>query len=206
MSIQIGPRLKIMRALGTELPGLSRKSIESRPNPPGQHGPTRTRRRKSNYGLALIEKQKLRFNYGVSESQLRKMMIKARRQSGPSGDILLQMLERRLDNIVFRAGWAPTIPAARQLVSHCHILLNGKRANIASIRLQTGDTVTLRERSRAIPLITSSLTEPLALERPEWLSYDATSFSAKLTRLPEADEVPFPVEIQLVVEHYSKSL
>ena len=198
MSIKIGARLKIMRALGIDLPGLSRKSITNRPHPPGQHGPNSGRRRKSEYGLALMEKQKLRFNYGVSERQLRTMMVRARRKDGPSGEILLQMLECRLDNVVFRAGWAPTIPAARQLVSHCHILLNGKRANVASIRLKPGDEVSVRNRSRAMSIP--------SLERPEWLNYDETKFTAKITRLPEADEVPFPIEIHLVVELYAKSM
>jgi small subunit ribosomal protein S4 len=205
MSIQIDARLKIMRALGIDLPGLSRKSIANRPHPPGQHGPNSSRRRKSEYGLALIEKQKLRFNYGVSERQLRTMMAEARRKDGPSGDILLQMLECRLDNVVFRAGWAPTIPAARQLVSHCHILLNGKRANIASIRLKSGDEVSLRERSRTITMVHNTSVTP-SLDQPEWLTYDQPTFTAKVTRLPEADEVPFPIEIHLVVEHYAKSM
>lgn len=205
MSIQIDARLKIMRSLGIDLPGLSRKSIENRPHPPGQHGVNSARRRKSEYGLALIEKQKLRFNYGVSERQLRTLMMEARRKAGPSGDLLLQMLECRLDNVVFRAGWAPTIPAARQLVSHCHILVNNKRANIASIRLRIGDQVTLRERSRTITLVGHSIETP-SLDRPEWLSYDPMTFTAKITRLPETDEVPFPVEVHLVVEHYAKSM
>jgi small subunit ribosomal protein S4 len=205
MSIKIGARLKIMRALGIDLPGLSRKSITNRTNPPGQHGPNSGRRRKSEYGLALMEKQKLRFNYGVSERQLRSMMVRARRKDGPSGEILLQMLECRLDNVVFRAGWAPTIPAARQLVSHCHILLNGKRANVASIRLKPGDEVSVRNRSRAISMVVNTSMIP-SLERPEWLDYDEMKFTAKVTRLPEADEVPFPIEIHLVVELYAKSM
>ena len=205
MSIKIGARLKIMRALGIDLPGLSRKSITNRTNPPGQHGPNSGRRRKSEYGLALMEKQKLRFNYGVSERQLRSMMVRARRKDGPSGEILLQMLECRLDNVVFRAGWAPTIPAARQLVSHCHILLNGKRASVASIRLKSGDQVSVRNRSQAMSMIVNTSMLP-SLERPEWLDYDEMKFTAKVTRLPEADEVPFPIEIHLVVELYAKSM
>lgn len=202
MSRHTGPRLKIMRALGVELPGLSRKSIESRPNPPGQHGASASRRRKSDYGLALIEKQKLRFNYGVSERHLRRLMVEARRRQGPTGDNLLQLLECRLDNAVFRAGLAPTIPAARQLVSHSHVLLNGRRANIPSIRLKAGDEIALRERSRNLPLVRETVAEP-ALTRPEWLEWDETALKARMTRLPEADEVPFPVEIQLVVQHYA---
>lgn len=202
MSRHTGPRLKIMRALGVELPGLSRKSTENRPNPPGQHGASASRRRKSDYGLALIEKQKLRFNYGVSERHLRRLMVEARRRQGPTGDNLLQLLECRLDNAVFRAGLAPTIPAARQLVSHSHVLLNGRRANIPSIRLRTGDEIALRERSRNLPLVRETAAEP-ALTRPEWLEWDEAALKARMTRLPEADEVPFPVEIQLVVQHYA---
>lgn len=202
MSRYTGPRLKIMRALGVELPGLSRKSAESRPNPPGQHGATAARRRKSDYGLALIEKQKLRFNYGVNERQLRRLVVEARRRQGPTGDNLLQLLECRLDNAVFRAGLAPTIPAARQLVNHSHILLNGRRANIPSIRLKAGDEIVLRERSRNLPLVRETVAEP-ALTRPEWLEWDEAALKARMTRLPETDEVPFPVEIQLVVQHYA---
>lgn len=202
MSRHTGPRLKIMRALGAELPGLSRKSIESRPNPPGQHGATAARRRKSDYGLALIEKQKLRFNYGVSERQLRRLMVEARRRPGPNGDNLLQLLECRLDNAVFRAGLAPTIPAARQLVGHGHVLLNGRRVDIPSIRLRAGDEIALRERSRNLPLVRETVAEPV-LSRPEWLEWDEAALKARMTRLPDADEVPFPVEIQLVVQHYA---
>lgn len=203
MSRYTGPRVKVMRALGLELPGLSRKSTENRPNPPGQHGASAARRRKSDYGIALIEKQKLRYNYGVKESQLRKLMVQARHTHGSSGAILLQLLESRLDNAVFRAGIAPTLIAARQLVSHRHVMVNGRIANIPSIRLRAGDEIQLRERSRNIPMVVESLANP-ALTRPEWLSWDEKNYTAKLTRLPEADEVPFPIDIQLVVQYYAK--
>jgi small subunit ribosomal protein S4 len=203
MSRYTGPRVKVMRALGVELPGLSRKSTENRPNPPGQHGASAARRRKSDYGIALIEKQKLRYNYGVKESQLRKLMVQARHTHGSSGAILLQFLESRLDNAVFRAGIAPTLIAARQLVSHRHVMVNGRIANIPSIRLRAGDEIQLRERSRNIPMVVESLANP-ALTRPEWLSWDEKNYTAKLTRLPEADEVPFPIDIQLVVQYYAK--
>lgn len=202
MSRYIGPRLKVMRALGVELPGLSRKSTENRPNPPGQHGASAARRRKSDYGLALIEKQKLRYNYGVNESQLRKLMVNARHTHGSSGAILLQLLESRFDNAVFRAGFAPSLIAARQLVTHGHFTLNGRRANIPSMRLKAGDEIQLRERSRNIPMVVENVANP-ALTRPEWLSWDDKKLSAKLTRLPEADEVPFPIDIQLVVQYYA---
>jgi small subunit ribosomal protein S4 len=202
MSRYTGPRVRVMRALGVELPGLSRKSTENRPNPPGQHGASAARRRKSDYGVALIEKQKLRYNYGVKESQLRKLMVQARHTHGSSGSILLQLLESRLDNAVFRAGIAPTLIAARQLVSHRHIMVNGRIANIPSIRLRAGDEIQLRERSRNIPMVVENLANP-ALSRPEWLSWDEQNYKAKLTRLPEADEVPFPIDIQLVVQYYA---
>jgi len=202
MSRYTGPRLKVMRALGAELPGLSRKSTENRPNPPGQHGASAARRRKSDYGLALIEKQKLRYNYGVNERQLRRLMVDARHTHGSSGAILLQLLESRLDNVVFRAGLAPTLIAARQLVSHRHFMLNGRIVNIPSMRLRVGDEIQLRERSRNIPMVVETFAEP-ALTRPEWLSWDDKKLSAKITRLPEADEVPFPIDIQLVVQYYA---
>jgi small subunit ribosomal protein S4 len=202
MSRYTGPRVKVMRALGVELPGLSRKSTENRPNPPGQHGASAARRRKSDYGLALIEKQKLRYNYGVKESQLRKLMVQARHTHGSSGAILLQLLESRLDNAVFRAGIAPTLIAARQLVSHRHLMVNGRIVNIPSMRLRAGDEIQLRDRSRNIPMIVETLANP-ALTRPEWLSWDDQKYVAKLTRLPESDEVPFPIDIQLVVQYYA---
>jgi small subunit ribosomal protein S4 len=202
MSRYTGPRVKVMRALGVELPGLSRKSTENRPNPPGQHGASAARRRKSDYGLALIEKQKLRYNYGVKESQLRKLMVQARHTHGSSGAILLQLLESRLDNAVFRAGIAPTLIAARQLVSHRHLMVNGRIVNIPSMRLRAGDEIQLRDRSRNIPMIVETLANP-ALTRPEWLSWDEQKYVAKLTRLPESDEVPFPIDIQLVVQYYA---
>lgn len=202
MSRYTGPRVKIMRALGVELPGLSRKSTENRPNPPGQHGASAARRRKSDYGLALIEKQKLRYNYGVNERQLRKLMVNARHTHGSSGAILLQLLESRLDNVVFRAGLAPTLIAARQLVSHRHFMLNGRIVNIPSMRVRINDEIQLRERSRNIPIVVESMANP-ALTRPEWISWDGQKMSARVTRLPEADEVPFPIDIQLVVQYYA---
>lgn len=202
MSRHTGPRLKVMRALGTDLPGLSRKSMQDRPNPPGQHGASAARRKKSDYGVALREKQKLRYNYGIGERQLRRLMVEARRRSGPTGGNLLQLLELRLDNAVFRAGLAATIPAARQLVNHRHILVNGRVLDIPSALLKAGDEISVRERARNMPLIKESTAEP-ALERPEWLSWDEVALKAQLTRLPEADEVPFPIEIQHVVQYYA---
>jgi len=198
-----GPRLKVMRALGTELPGLSRRSLGERDYPPGQHG--QRPKRKSDYGIKLIEKQKLRFNYGLSERQIQRLFREAKNAKAPTGEKLLELLERRLDNFVFRAGFAPTAVAARQLVRHRHVLLNGKPADIPSIRIRVGDRITLTEKGRRIPATVECLAEP-SLTRPEWLSFDDKQFSATATRLPEASEVPFPVEIQHVVEYYAVRL
>lgn len=206
MSRITGPRLKIMRALGTDLPGLSRKSIEKRPTPPGQHGAKKaTRQRKSDYGIKLIEKQKLRFNYGVSEKQLQRLMIDARKGKEPTGTTLLQLLERRLDNVVFRSGFAPTIPAARQLVQHGHIRLNGKKVNIPSIRLKVGDEISLKQSSVNLPLVMETLQEP-SLFRPEWLSWNETPATSRVAHLPAPEDVPFDIDVQQVVEYYANRI
>lgn len=205
MSRFTGPRLKVMRALGVELPGLSRKSIESRPTPPGQHGARAVRRKKSDFGVKLMEKQKLRFNYGLSERQLRRLMMDARRGQAPTGETLLSLLERRLDNVVYRAGYAPTIAAARQLVNHRHVLLNGKLASIPSMRLKVGDEVTLKSSSQQLPMVLETLKD-MPLTRPEWLVWDAQGQQARIMHLPAAEDVPFPVDVQQVVEYYANRL
>lgn len=202
MARTTGPRLKIMRALGVELPGLSRKSIENRPNPPGQHGQQSSRRRRSDFAVKLVEKQKIRFNYGVSEKQMRRLILEARKGTEPTGEKLMSLLERRLDNVVFRAGFAPTGIAARQLVNHGHVLLNGKSANIASIRLQVGDVVSVKEKSRKIPMVMDAMATP-SLTIPEWLSVETASATAKIGHLPSIEDVPFPIDVQQVVEYYS---
>jgi small subunit ribosomal protein S4 len=204
MSRFTGPRLKIMRALGTELPGLSRKTIENRPNPPGQHG-GRMRRKKSDFGVKLMEKQKLRFNYGLTETQLRRLMIDARRGNAPTGETLLQLLERRLDNVVFRAGFAPTIAAARQLVNHGHFLLNDKPVDIPSIRVRINDVVAIKSKSKNIPLVTETLKD-IPLTRPEWLAWDDQESIVRVSHMPSPEDVPFPVDVQQVVEYYANRL
>lgn len=202
MSRYTGPRLKIMRALGVDLPGLSQKSMQERNQPPGQHGARKLSSRKSEFGLQLMEKQKLRFNYGLSETQLRRVVADAKKHRGATGHKLVELLERRLDNLVFRAGFAPTIPAARQLVSHGHFLLNGKRVTIASIRLRPGDTFGPGEGGRKIEALRLSLQAP-ALERPEWIALDSATQTARLVYLPDGDAAPFPLDLQRVVEYYA---
>lgn len=203
MSRYTGPRLKVMRALGVDLPGLARKSMQDRPQPPGQHGARKVSGRKSEFGLQLMEKQKLRYNYGVSERQLRRVVLDAKKQKGATGGKIVEFLERRLDNLVFRAGFAPTIPAARQLVSHGHITLNGKRVTIPSIRLRVGDAFAPTQAGKKIDLVRASLEEP-ALTRPEWIVFDATSLTARLSHLPDGlDAAPFPLDLQRIVEFYA---
>jgi small subunit ribosomal protein S4 len=202
MSRLTGPRVKIMRALGVDLPGLSRKSMEARPTPPGQHGQKASRKRLSDYGIKLNEKQKIRFNYGLTETQMRRLIVDARKGKAPTGESLVQLLERRFDNIVFRAGFAPTLIAARQLVTHGHFMLNGQQANIPSIRLKVGDVVTIKTKSRQIPLVVESIKQP-SLSRPEWLAWDEQALLAKVMHYPSVEDVPFVVDLQLVVEFYA---
>ena len=206
MSRYTGPRVKRMRALGLDLPGLSRKSMWDRPYPPGVHGPKSARRRKmSDFMKQLLEKQKLRYNYGLNEGQFRRLYHEAVHSKEPSGDKLLEFLESRLDNTVFRAGFAPTIPAARQLVCHGHFLVNGKRLDIPSYRVREGDVISLRERSQNLAAVEASLGD-VRLTRPDWIEFDEGNKTVTVKSLPKVDSVPFPLEIDLVIEYYSKQL
>lgn len=200
MSRYTGPRLKILRALGMDLPGLSRKTMQDRPNPPGQHG--LKQKRKSDFGLKLMEKQKLRYNYGITETQLRRIVLKSKSMKGSTGENILSLLERRLDNVVFRAGFAPTIPAARQLVRHGHIRLNQRRNTIPSQQVRAGDQITLHKPESLLQVVKESLAEP-ALLRPEWLNWDEAARTARVVHLPAASDVPFPIDMQQVVEYYA---
>lgn len=203
MSRYTGPRLRIMRRLGVALPGLSGKSPERRPQPPGQHGANK-RRKISDYALHLMEKQKLRYHYGLTERQLRRAVAEASAGTGESGARLAEFLERRLDNLVFRAGFAPTIPAARQLVRHGHILLDGRRADIPSMRVARGAVVSVRERSRSIPLFADGERQAQAGLIPPWLTVDRPGFTARLADLPDQAAIPFPIELRLVIEFYAR--
>ena len=204
MSRYTGPRVKVMRALGVDLPGLSRKSIERRPYPPGEHGKAH-RRKESVYGIQLKEKQKLKMNYGLTERQMRRLVKKARSSKLATGTRMLQLLESRLDNVVFRAGFAATIPSARQLVNHGHFMVNGRRVDIASYQVRSGDVLSFRERSRQLEVVKEALATP-SLETPEWLEVDANERTAKISAEPTETSVPFPVDVQLVVEYYAKRL
>lgn len=200
MSRYTGPRVRIMRALGVDLPGLSQKSMQDRPQPPGQHGGQKNSGRKSEFGLQLLEKQKLRYNYGLREAQLRRIVISAKKRKGATGQNIVELLERRLDNLVFRAGFAPTIPAARQMITHGHFVLNERRVTIPSVRVRDGESFGPTTKCKAHLLVSSSLESP-ALDRPDWISFDAATSKAVLLRSPESS--PFPIDLQRVVEYYS---
>lgn len=201
MARYTGPRLKIIRRLGTPIPGLMRTDPDlRRPYPPGQHGPTK-RKKLSDYALRLMEKQKLRFHYGLSERQLRRYVAQAFAGKGNSGHMLLQLLERRLDNVVFRAGFAPTMAAARQMTLHNHVTVNGKRVNIPSYQVRPGDTIQLREKSKMRERALEAQKDPNNLKVPDYL--EAGDGMAKMKLLPERDQIPLDLDPQLIVEYYS---
>jgi small subunit ribosomal protein S4 len=199
-----GPRLRIVRRLGVALAGLTRKSGQKRPYPPGQ-GAQNRRQKFSEFKKKLYEKQKLRYNYGVGERQLRTLMTLAKTSHEPTGLVLLRLLEQRLDNIVFRLGIAPTIPAARQLVGHGHIEVNGRKVDIPSYRVQPGDEVGVRAKSKKLDRIVASVEMP-ALRLPTYLTFDSAELKGAMANLPIRDDVPIQVEEQLVVEYYAQRL
>jgi small subunit ribosomal protein S4 len=201
MSRYRGPKLRVLRALGTELPGLSRMKPERRPYPPGQHG--QARRKISEFGLRLLEKQKLRMNYGLGEKQLLNLVVEARASAGNTAERLIELLERRLDNVVFRAGFARTIPAARQLVAHGHVLVDGKRVDIPSFRVKAGQVISIRESRKKMTSIAASLATPLGFTT-DWLTIDPAELRATISALPDAAAVPFALRLQLVIEFYSQ--
>ncbi|MGD1914387.1 MAG: 30S ribosomal protein S4 [Rivularia sp. (in: cyanobacteria)] len=200
MSRYRGPRLRITRRLG-ELPGLSRKSAR-RAYPPGQHG--QNRKKRSEYAIRLEEKQKLKFNYGLTEKQLVRYIRKARRVTGSTGQVLLQFLEMRLDNTVFRLGMAPTIPAARQLVNHGHVTINGREVNIASYQCRPGEVIGVRNKDNSRQLVETNLQYPGLANIPSHLEFDKNTMVGKVNGVCEREWVALSVNELLVVEYYSR--
>lgn len=200
MSRYRGPRLRVVRRLG-DLPGLTRKSAR-RAYPPGQHG--QARKKRSEYAIQLEEKQKLRFNYGVSEKQLLRYVKKARRAGGSTGQTLLQLLEMRLDNTIFRLGMAPTIPSARQLVNHGHVTVNGRVVSIASYQCRAGDEVAVRDRDKSRTMVEENLKYPGLANVPAHLEFDKAKMAAKVTGTVEREWVALEINELLVVEYYSR--
>ena len=201
MARYTGPKTKIARRFGEPIFGAD-KVLAKRNYPPGQHGNNR-RRKTSEYGIMLAEKQKARYTYGILEKQFRNMFDKAARTSGITGEILLQNLESRLDNIVFRLGIAPTRAAARQLVNHRHITVDGKVVGIASYSVTPGQIVGVRERSKSFEVIAESLAGFNHAKYP-WLEWDENSMSGKYLHKPERADIPENIKEQLIVEFYSK--
>lgn len=195
-----GPRLRIARRLG-DLPGLTRKTAR-KAYPPGQHG--QARKKKSEYCIRLEEKQKLRFNYGVSERQLLRYVKKARRAGGSTGQVILQQLEMRLDNTVFRLGMAPTIPAARQVVNHGHITVNGRVVSIPSYQCRPGDVISVRNKEGSKKLVETNLEFPGLANVPNHLDFDKSKMEGKVTGIIDREWVALSVNELLVVEYYSR--
>ena len=201
MARYTGPKSRIARRFGEAIFGPD-KVLSKRNFPPGQHGNNR-RKKTSEYGVMLAEKQKAKYTYGVLEKQFRNMFEKAARTSGITGEILLQNLECRLDNVVYRLGIAPTRAAARQFVSHRHITINGHVCNIPSCHVRPGDVVAVREKSKALEVINESLRGNRS-SRYSWLEWDAAAMSGKLLNVPERADIPENIKEQLIVELYSK--
>lgn len=203
MARYTGPTAKISRRFGVELFGAS-KAFARRPFPPGQHGVRAGRKKKSDYGIMLAEKQKLRFMYGVLEGQFRKYYQEAARRRGVTGDILFQLLELRLDNVIYRLNFANTRAAARQMVSHGHVLVNGKKVNIPSYSCKPGDVVSITAKARSQALAGRFVELAANATTPEWLELDAAKLSAKVLRVPTVEEINPIVNVQLIVEFYSR--
>ena len=197
-----GPRTKISRKFGEPIYGAD-KNFEKKNYPPGQHGMNKRRRKTSEYGLQLKEKQKAKYMYGILEKQFRNLFERASASKGVTGEVLLQLLESRLDNVVYRLGIAPSRAAARQLVTHRHIMVNGELVSIPSYTLRPGDIVGVRERSKSLLTITDSLASRRNTSAA-WLEWDGSQLAGKFLNRPERQEIPENIKEQLIVELYSK--
>jgi len=205
MARYTGPKARVSRRLGTNIWGTKGENIamEKRPYPPGDHGRTRRRGNVSEYLLQMQEKQKARFTYGIGERQFRTLYAEASRRQGVTGENLLRYCELRLDNIVYRAGWAATRPQARQLVGHGHIDVNGRKVNIASFRVRKGDVIRLRDKSRNLLVIQYNM-DALGRMAPAWLEATDGGQEVAIRELPLREQIDTPVREQLIVELYSK--
>lgn len=201
MARYLGPKTKIARKFGEPIFGAD-KAFEKKKYPPGQHGQTKKRKKMSEYGVQLLEKQKAKYTYGLLERQFSNTFEKAVRMKGITGENLLGLLESRLDNVVFRFGIAPSRPAARQLVGHRHITVNGEVTNIPSFIVKPGDIIGVREKSKSLEIIVDTLAA-----RPtsySWLEWDREHMQGKFLNVPEREAIPENIKEQLIVELYSK--
>jgi len=201
MARYTGPKTKIARKFGEPIFGAD-KSFEKRNYPPGQHGNNRRRGKKSEYAIQLMEKQKAKFTYGILEKQFRIIFDRASRAKGVTGEVLLQLCESRLDNVVYRLGIAPTRSAARQLVSHRHITVNGQIVNIPSCHIKPGDVIGVREKSKSLTAITHSLERNSAVY--EWITWNGATLEGTFVSTPQRLQIPENIKEQLIVELYSK--
>ena len=201
MARYTGPTSRIARRFGEPIFGPD-KALAKKAYGPGQHGNQRRRGKQSEYGVQLMEKQKAKFTYGILEKQFSNLFKEALRRKGVTGENLMQMCEMRLDNVVFRLGIAPTRRAARQLVTHRHIIVNGNNCNIPSFALKIGDQISVRERSKSLETISDSLA--VHQNKMEWLEFNAETKSGKVIAAPERIQIPENIKEQLIVELYSK--
>lgn len=202
MARYTGPTTRINRRFSQAIFAPT-KAFERKPHPPGQHGP-RLRRKLSEYAIGLNEKQKLRFMYGMTEKQFRLTFEKAKNTRGVTGEIFLQMLECRLDSVIYRLGFAKSRAAARQFVRHGHIVVNGKKTDIPSFMVKEGDEIEVRERTSSRQLATRCMEESQARTVPEWLTLNADALKATINRLPSNEETEDSINVQLIVEYYSR--
>ena len=201
MARYIGPKSRIARKFGEAIFGPD-KVLAKKNYPPGQHGQGR-RKKTSEYGIQLREKQKAKYTYGVLEKQFRNMYEKAQRTKGVTGEVLLQLLESRLDNIVYRLGFAPTRSGARQLVSHKHITVDGKVVNIASYHVRAGQVIAVREKDKSMEVINASLNGANHSKYP-WIEWNASAMAGTFLHIPTREDIPENIKEQLIVELYSK--
>ena len=203
MARYTGPKTKKARAFGEAIFGYD-KAYEKRKYPPGQHGSAKKRKQKTDYALELLEKQKAKYTYGVLERQFRNLFAKANSNQGVTGEVLLQLLESRLDNTVFRLGIAPTRRAARQLVTHKHIVVNGILNNVPSTTLHPGDVVGVRAKSQGLQVINESVGTKADVRKFPWLDWNPDTMDGIFITFPERDQIPEQINEQLIVELYSK--
>ena len=201
MARYTGPKTKISRKFGEPLFGEDR-TLEKKNYPPGQHGNSKRRAKKSEYAIQLMEKQKAKYTYGILEKQFKNIYDKANRGKGITGELLLQLCESRLDNVVYRMGISKTRDGARQLVSHKHITVNGSIVNIPSYTLRPGDIVSVREKSKSLKAIGSSLIENNS--EYEWIKFNRERLEGEFVSIPEREQIPENIKEQLIVELYSK--
>jgi small subunit ribosomal protein S4 len=202
MARYTGPKSKVSRRFKENLFGHHDKALEKKNYPPGQHGPSKKRMKQSEYAVQLYEKQKAKFIYGILERQFENLFAEASRMKGVTGHNLLGLCEARLDNTVYRLGIAPSRRAARQLVSHCHITVNGNLVNIPSYRLRGGESVSIRERSKSLEAIASSLSTNA--KKFDWLDWNSADMKGTFISMPEREQIPENIKEQLIVELYSK--